>query len=767
MDSFSVEITVDSTGDGADSATSDGICDDGSGNCTLRAAIQQANEGNGAVIKFNISGSGTQTISPASALPTITMPVFIDGYTQSGASAGTLLIELDGSSAGTGTNGLTLSGKGSHVRGLAINSFDGNGIVLQGSGGGLVLVGNRIGTDTGGVSEEGNGAAGVYINGAPDVVLRDNVISGNDTYGVHISGSGASGAVLIYNTIGLNAVGTADLGNTKAGVYIDGASKAVLLENTISGNDTHGNSVSGSGATGSRIERNSIGTNEAGNSDLGNTKSGMHISDAREASIEMNTIGGNDSHGISLTGSGTYDTRVTANYIGVNSGDTALANGGSGVHIGDSSRDNTVEGNTIANNTGDGVTVTSTASGVGNIIRENFMHSNDGLGIDLGDDGATANGTGDVDTCPNFLQNYPTNITLATRDDVASVSFTLEVTASRGYIVDFYSCDTSSSGEGKRWLGSTGARGSASGERTFTASTFLGQIGDYTAPDATATHITATATDTLLNATSEFAPCVALADLPELDLSVDAMEVTEDASPSATYTIALASEPSATTRVKLVVLFSSRSNIVNPTTGFPYTLVFTTMNWDDPISITVFGVSDDDALHEANEIRHLVLIGGSDHIAAIVPVEVTDDEAPTLILESTTTGVAFPSDVSVGHNYDGIFLLNEGDTATYTVKLEEEPDGDVTADTNYAAGDAWSVSPASITFTKAREASDADKWEWDDPQTVTIMALNDPDPANEYRRVKHEVTVGGEDYVVAELEVEIRELGLPVPFACR
>ena len=115
----------------------------------------------------------------------------------------------------------------------------------------------------------------------------------------------------------------------------------------------------------------------------------------------------------------------------------------------------------------------------------------------------------------------------------------------------------------------------------------------------------------------------------------------------------------------------------------------------------------------------------------------------------------------MGHNYDGIFLLDEGDTATYTVKLEEEPDGDVTVDTSYAAGDAWSVSPDSITFTKTGEASDADKWEWDDPQTVTIMALNDPDLANEYRRVKHEVTVGGEDYVVAELEVEIRELGLP------
>ena len=62
--------TVNSTGDGADSDTTDGVCDggtvDGSTNCTLRAAIQQTNAGTGALIEFNISANGVQTISPAS-----------------------------------------------------------------------------------------------------------------------------------------------------------------------------------------------------------------------------------------------------------------------------------------------------------------------------------------------------------------------------------------------------------------------------------------------------------------------------------------------------------------------------------------------------------------------------------------------------------------------------------------------------------------------------------------------------------------------------
>ena len=415
LDPFPDEYTVDSTGDVADSSTSDGVCDDGtvpgSTNCTLRAAIQQTNAGSGAVIKFNISGSGTQTISPASTLPTITKPVFIDGYSQSGASAGTLLIELDGASAGTGTNGLTLSGKGSYVRGLAVNSFEGNGIMLQGNGGGLVLVGNRIGTDDTGETDEGNGAAGVYINGAPNVVLRDNVISSNTTHGVHINGSGAKRAVIFGNTIGLNAGGTADLGNTMAGVYVNGAEEAILRDNIISGNDTHGINLSGSGARNADIQYNLIGVNASATLDLGNTGSGIHISGARNIGIYENVIGGNDSHGVSLTSSGTMDTFIGENYIGTNSSGTVLGNGGSGVHIASSSYNNFVEVNTIANNTGDGVTITATNSSLGNTIWENSIHDNGGLGIDLGDDGPTANDAGDGDSGPNHLQNFPANIT--------------------------------------------------------------------------------------------------------------------------------------------------------------------------------------------------------------------------------------------------------------------------------------------------------------------------------------------------------------------
>ena len=751
LDPFPVTYTINSTEDGADSSTSDGVCDDGtvpgSTKCTLRAAVQQANAGTGAVIKFSITGSGVQTISPDSALPAITKPVFIDGYSQSGASASNVLIELDGTNAGAGTNGLTLSGNGSYVRGLAVNRFNGNGIVLQGRAGGQVLVGNRIGTDDTGETGQGNGAAGVYINDAPNVILRDNVVSGNTTHGVHISGSRAKRAVLYGNTIGLNASGTSDLGNTLAGVYINGAPNVVLRDNVVSGNTTHGVHISGSRARNADIQYNLIGVNASEAADLGNAGSGIHISGARNTGIYENVIGGNDSHGVSLTSSGTMDTFIGENYIGTNESGEVLGNGGSGVHIANSSYNNFVEVNTIANNTSDGVTVTSTASGVGNTIWENSMHSNGGLGIDLGDDGVTANDTGDTDSGPNFLQNYPANITFATRGDVASVRFTLDVTANRRYIVDFYSCDSSTNDEGEHWLGFSPVRGSITGNLIFTPSTFENTIRDFTAP--TATQITGTATDTHTNSTSEFAPCVARVNLPELEISENSIEATEGGSTS--YTVRLSSAPSAETWVSLSIDGSTVATISTDALTFP-------AGNSNAQTVTVTPVSDADADNEATEIRHLVSIGDHDYPTAVLPVEVTDDDAPGL----TLTHNDFPDDDSVGYFYDGSLILDEGGTGTYTVKLASEPYGDTTINLSSSDTDALTVSPTSITFTKtADEDLTANKFAWDNEQTITLTAETDSDAGDEIESVYHEITVDGKHYVLGLVRALIRDTGLP------
>ena len=40
---YAASLTVDSVLDSSDASAGDGSCDDGSGNCTLRAAIEEAN----------------------------------------------------------------------------------------------------------------------------------------------------------------------------------------------------------------------------------------------------------------------------------------------------------------------------------------------------------------------------------------------------------------------------------------------------------------------------------------------------------------------------------------------------------------------------------------------------------------------------------------------------------------------------------------------------------------------------------------------------
>src|SRR5262249_42726113 len=148
-------------------------------------------------IKFNIAGApGTvHTIKLMSALPFITDPVFIDGYSQLGASPNTLAdgdnaflaIELDGTNVGFQA-GLTITAGGSTVQGLVINRFENEGILVVGAGGNVIR-GNFIGTDQTGQLDYGNGLAGVTLLTSGNTVggtspADRNLISGNDLGGI-------------------------------------------------------------------------------------------------------------------------------------------------------------------------------------------------------------------------------------------------------------------------------------------------------------------------------------------------------------------------------------------------------------------------------------------------------------------------------------------------------------------------------------------------------------------------------------------------------
>jgi PKD domain/Right handed beta helix region/FG-GAP repeat len=285
--------------------------DDGTG--SLRQAILDANAtlnvgGVPDEIHFNIAAAGVHTISPTSALPTITDPVVIDGYTQPLATVNTLavgdnanlLIELNGANAGSGS-ALTFTAGNSTVRGLVINRFGQDAINL-GSGSGYSVEGNFLGTDPTGSNPLGNGRHGVAMeNGVSNSTVGGALVNARNLIafnGVNFGTFGAGEGVGIVsgssNVVQSNII----LSNVIAGVVIAGGSGGTVTANEIALNQHFGVSVSGTGHT---ISLNSIHSN----TDSGILLGGSGIT------LSANSIFDNGLLGIDLGGDG-----VTPNDVG-------------------------------------------------------------------------------------------------------------------------------------------------------------------------------------------------------------------------------------------------------------------------------------------------------------------------------------------------------------------------------------------------------------------------------------------------------------------
>jgi CSLREA domain-containing protein len=377
-------FTVNSTND-----IDDGTCN--VAHCSLREAIFAANAGGGLdTIRF-IIGAGARTIQPLSALPTIIFPVIIDGTSQPGY-AGTPIIELDGSAAGSGANGLRISGGGSTVTGLVINRFipafpasGGNGILIEG-GGSNVVRGNYIGTNIAGNSAMPNGVDGIVISGSAgnligrtDLAFRSNLISGNSATGVRIMGSGSNNNVVAGNRIGTNAAGTAALGNGGAGVWIssgDGnvVGSALLGDTLVAGNGGDGVLFSGNSSN-TAVTGTWSGLNAAGSAAIPNGGSGVTLSSSTGNTVGPgNVISGNSQNGVLIWSVSTSNV-VTANFIGLNvTGTAVIGNQFHGINVIDSDENVIGPGNVISGNTLNGVRIRTES--FGNFVKGNTIGLN-------------------------------------------------------------------------------------------------------------------------------------------------------------------------------------------------------------------------------------------------------------------------------------------------------------------------------------------------------------------------------------------------------
>jgi hypothetical protein len=411
-----------------------------SGTGSLRDAIDSANNTTSGIteIDFNIgtqgTSSGVQTISPATPLPALTASgVFINGFSENqwqGVSATNPypLIELNGASAGSNSDGLDLTGANNIVSNLIIEGFT-NGMVaggandaignpvsglgnfisgnsgdgLQITASGVKVLGNYIGIDTTITNALPNGvgisvSANNVIIGGPTGIYSDalNAIAGNRGDGVYIA-SGVSGVAVLGNSIG--NIDTAAKGNiilpNGVGVELAGSN------NTIGGTDYSYNVISGntgdgvlidSGASGNTVLGNYIGVAFDNQAALSNNN-GIEVAGNNNL-LEANNISANSNDGV-LLDSGSSGNQMLSNDIGNKNpfnlflpNKVGIEDAGSGNIIGRISVP--YGGNSISYNSGDGVLIDSTATV--ETMQNNYI-TNNGNGVEIQGVGNTIGGT--------------------------------------------------------------------------------------------------------------------------------------------------------------------------------------------------------------------------------------------------------------------------------------------------------------------------------------------------------------------------------------
>ena len=217
-----------------------------------------------------------------------------------------------------------------------------------------------------------------------------------------------------------------------------------------------------------------------------------------------------------------------------------------------------------------------------------------------------------------------------------------------------------------------------------------------------------------------------LEDTGDTPSTLNTLTVTENA--SASYTVRLFTPPSPGAQVTVALAVTGSPDV----TVTPTPLTFTDSDWSTVQTVTVRAAHDDDASPDAAIIAHTATGGGYVSITADLAVSVSEDDTPALALDPARLDV------------------DEGGSATYTVRLATLPTTTVTVAVARSAGSPdVTVLPSSLTFAPA---------EWSTAQTVTVRASeDDTDVTDDAATIGH--TASGGDYqgLTADLAVSVSD----------
>jgi hypothetical protein len=360
-------IVVNDTRDLRDYNTEDGRCDTVSeveeegDQCTLRGAIEEANaRGEVAGINFDIPSADAGcygsvcTITPETALPSVTGRVLIDGTTQPGYDPDQApLITLEGRSTAIG---LHLATDGLAVQGLTVTDFAEAGIKIEGSQVQVSrsrLLGNGVGVLVAGGTQNIIGAIESDGDGAQSSCIY-NVIAGSAEAGIKVEQASSE------NTIWCNLIGVfslvdgVDTAPNAAGILIENTPSQQISNNRIAGNTGAGVHIVGPDATGNLISENLIGGFEDQDTEgnqwgivvesASNNTIGQPASSERTNAnfISDNTLGNILIFSEEAEAPASFNV-VHRNYVGTDlNGRATLENAGFGIAISGWASDNTI-----------------------------------------------------------------------------------------------------------------------------------------------------------------------------------------------------------------------------------------------------------------------------------------------------------------------------------------------------------------------------------------------------------------------------------------
>ena len=386
-----------------------------------------------------ISGNGFDGILlEGSGTTNHTIQGNIIGANHSGTAA--LPNGLHGVELAQQTNHNLVGGSQPAGEGNLISGNANHGIVITGTASYNEVQGNLLGPDATGTYSLGN-----HPNGAIDITGgalwntiggptpdKGNLISGNPTDGIALFD--AIDTQIINNIIGLSLDGSHALPNGGPGIFhVTEVTGTQILSNTISGNRTHGIQLSGYGDSDAVVSANRIGTDQEGKFVVPNGAYGIYISeDAQGHIIKNNLIGGNLAGGVMLRNGGgppPKDNIMQDNWIGLNSDGQPLANLGPGITISETAANNTIgPGNKIAFNTEYGVDLRSCS---GSTITANSIYSNTLAAIHS-----------ECLAAPQLYASSPTQLTGQTIPD-GRVEFFADAAGQSRYYLGFAAADAS------------------------------------------------------------------------------------------------------------------------------------------------------------------------------------------------------------------------------------------------------------------------------------------------------------------------------------